>query len=136
MAMVWFPAVVVVNSNRVHVFALIFILLVVLLFAIFIAFAFVLLFRSHTHPGRVLHAGHHPYPAIDPPELVLARRLASGEIGEDEYHSRLDALHGRATAPPRPGKFETPFGESAPSRGPGPAEPASGLTRPGGAADS
>jgi uncharacterized membrane protein len=128
--MIWFPAVVVVNGNRVHLFALLFILLVVLLFGLFIALALVLLFRSHTLPGKVLHAGHHPYPVIDPPELILARRLAAGEIGEDEYHSRLDALHGRAPTPPRPAESEAPSGEPAPPRGSGPAEPASGITRP------
>jgi uncharacterized membrane protein len=134
--MVWFATVVVVNGNRVHFLALVFILLVVLLFVFFIGLAFFLLFRSHTHPGEVLHVGHHPYPEIDPPELILARRLAAGEIGEDEYHSRLDALHRRAATPPRPAGSAAPPGEPTPPRSAGPAEPASPITDPGGVADS
>jgi hypothetical protein len=134
--MVWFPAVVVLNNNRIHVFALLFILLVVLLCGLFLALGFVVLSRSHTHQGQVVHAGHHHYPEIDPPELILARRLAAGEIGEDEYHSRLDALHGRAATPPPPGGDGAPIGEPAPPRGPGPAEPANGTTHLGGVADS
>lgn len=36
------------------------------------------------------------------PEQVLAHRFARGEINLEEYHARLEALHGRG-APPRPG---------------------------------
>ena len=31
-------------------------------------------------------------PAVDPPDEVLKRRYAEGEIGEDEYQSRRAAL--------------------------------------------
>ncbi|MFE5586051.1 SHOCT domain-containing protein [Kitasatospora sp. NPDC056531] len=36
------------------------------------------------------------------PEQLLAERLARGEIDPDEYHTRLDALHGGG-APPASG---------------------------------
>ncbi|MGD0743303.1 MAG: SHOCT domain-containing protein [Acidimicrobiales bacterium] len=88
-------AVLVVNAHRAHILALLFIVLVVIFFVLFMALVVVVLFRSHAHPGR----SGHGEAAIDPPELVLARRLASGEIDAEEYHRRLDTLHGRVTPP-------------------------------------
>jgi putative membrane protein len=35
------------------------------------------------------------------PERILARRLAAGEIDAEEYHRRLDTLHGRDLTPSR-----------------------------------
>ncbi len=36
--------------------------------------------------------------AVPTPERILADRFARGEIDEDEYHQRLDALRDRARA--------------------------------------
>jgi len=85
------------NGVTVREFAVLVIALVVVLVAIFVVLAFVIISRAHPRAERVERASERP---IDPPELVLARRLAAGEIEEGEYRRRLDALHGRATPPP------------------------------------
>ena len=60
------------------------------------ALVVVVLFRSHAHPGR----SGHGEAAIDPPELVLARRLASGEIDAEEYRRLRDLIgSGRSDSP-------------------------------------
>ncbi|MGD1218389.1 SHOCT domain-containing protein [Streptomyces krungchingensis] len=58
----------------------------VLFWALIIAVA-VLLFRALDRPR-----GHTGTPATPPAEDILRERLARGEIDEDEYRRRLDAL--------------------------------------------
>lgn len=41
-------------------------------------------------------------PAVPPAEQILAERYARGEIGEEEYLSRLATLRGGAGVPPGP----------------------------------
>lgn len=38
---------------------------------------------------------------VDDPDMILAKRLARGEIDDEEYHARRDALHaqGRHSTP-------------------------------------
>ena len=43
--------------------------------------------------------GRESGPSPADPRRVLAERFARGEIDEDEFHSRLDALDGAGTAP-------------------------------------
>ena len=45
-----------------------------------------------------IRASRPPTPHTPDPERILAERLAAGEIDEDEYHRRLDALRGVAKA--------------------------------------
>lgn len=40
-----------------------------------------------------------PSPPPSDPKRILAGRFAAGEIGEDEYQRRLDALSGATKAP-------------------------------------
>ncbi|MGY1735059.1 SHOCT domain-containing protein [Geodermatophilus sp. SYSU D00684] len=53
----------------------------------------------------LMRTGGQPPPAPPRPtaEELLAERLARGEIGEDEYRSRLAALRGSSSAPRTPG---------------------------------
>jgi putative membrane protein len=41
-----------------------------------------------------IRASRSPTPHTTDPERILAQRFAAGEIDEDEYHRRLDALRG------------------------------------------
>ncbi|MGP8066510.1 MAG: SHOCT domain-containing protein [Acidimicrobiales bacterium] len=91
-----FPAVLATNATRVHLFALLFIVLVAALVIAFLVIAFVVIFRGHLRPAP----GEPAERPVDSPQLVLARRLASGEIDEDEYRRRLEALRGEEVPPP------------------------------------
>jgi len=90
------PAVLATNITRVHLFALLFIVLVAAIVVAFVVIAFVVIFRGRLRPAP----GEPADRPVDSPQLVLARRLASGEIGEDEYRRRLAALHGEGAPPP------------------------------------
>jgi len=93
---VLYQAVLIVNSTRVHLFALLFILLVLVLLAVLVGFGLVVIFRAYARNGRMKR----PFYRLDePPELILARRFASGAIGEEEYHRRIDALKSQETPP-------------------------------------
>ncbi|MFJ4205702.1 SHOCT domain-containing protein [Streptomyces sviceus] len=59
-----------------------------IIFWALIIMAAVLLFRTLNRPGE-----HTPTPAAPTPEDILRERLARGEIDEDDYRSRLNALH-------------------------------------------
>jgi uncharacterized membrane protein len=87
------PAVLATNITRVHLFALLFIVLVAAIVVAFVVIAFVVIFRGRLRPAP----GDRP---VDSPQLVLARRLASGEIDADEYRRRLAALHDEEAPPP------------------------------------
>jgi putative membrane protein len=63
-----------------------------ILFWALIITAAVLLFRALNRTHEHTHA-----PAAPTPERILADRLARGEIDEEEYRRRLNALH---TGPP------------------------------------
>ncbi|NBM14452.1 SHOCT domain-containing protein [Streptomyces sp. GC420] len=59
----------------------------ILFWALIITLA-VLLFRALNRPPE------HPHtPAVPTPEDILRERLARGEIDEDDYRRRLNALH-------------------------------------------
>ncbi|AQT76976.1 hypothetical protein B1K54_32275 [Streptomyces sp. fd1-xmd] len=66
--------------------------------------AAVVLFRALDRPHEDMHT-----PAAPTPEHILARRLARGEVDEDEYKRRLAALHTPAERPPA-----RPTGEPGP----------------------
>jgi putative membrane protein len=59
----------------------------ILFWALIITIA-VLLFRALNHPQERTHT-----PAAPSPEDILRERLARGEIDEDDYRRRLNALH-------------------------------------------
>lgn len=59
----------------------------ILFWALIITVA-VLLFRALNRPHEHTHS-----PAAPPPEQILADRFARGEIDEEEYRRRLNALH-------------------------------------------
>ncbi|MFI7413578.1 SHOCT domain-containing protein [Streptomyces sp. NPDC049627] len=60
-----------------------------ILFWTVIIAALVLLFRAVNGP----HEHTHTTPAAPTPEQILGERFARGEIDEEEYRRRLDALH-------------------------------------------
>ncbi|MGD0895506.1 MAG: SHOCT domain-containing protein [Acidimicrobiales bacterium] len=91
-----FPAVLATNATRVHLFALLFIVLVAAIVIAFLVIAFVVIFRGRLRPAP----GEPAERPVDSPQLVLARRLASGEIDDDEYRRRLAALRGEQVPPP------------------------------------
>ena len=45
-----------------------------------------------------IRASRPPAPQTPDPERILAQRFAAGEIDEDEYHRRLEALRGATKA--------------------------------------
>ena len=90
------PAVLATNITRVHLFALLFIVLVAAIVIAFLVIAFVVIFRGRLRPAP----GEPAERPVDSPQLVLARRLASGEIDDDEYRRRLAALRGEQVPPP------------------------------------
>lgn len=90
------PAVLAMNTTRVHLFALLFIVLVAAIVVAFVVIAFVVLFRGRLRPAPAAPADR----PVDSPQLVLARLLASGEIDADEYRRRLAALRGEKAPPP------------------------------------
>ena len=90
------PAVLATNITRVHLFALLFIVLVAAIVIAFLVIALVVIFRGRLRPAP----GEPAERPVDSPQLVLARRLASGEIDEDEYRRRLAALRGEQVPPP------------------------------------
>ncbi|MFF5159119.1 SHOCT domain-containing protein [Streptomyces sp. NPDC000348] len=54
--------------------------------------ALVLVFRAGNQPHEHLH--QHPHtPTAPTPKQILDERFARGEIDEDEYRRRLNALH-------------------------------------------
>ncbi|KOU74160.1 hypothetical protein ADK57_08240 [Streptomyces sp. MMG1533] len=59
-----------------------------ILFWALIITAALLLFRVVNRPQEHTHT-----PAVPTPKEILANRLARGEIDEDEYRRRLNALH-------------------------------------------
>ena len=63
-----------------------------ILFWALIITAAVMLFRALNRPHEHTHT-----PAVPTPEQILGERFARGEIDEEEYHRRLNALH---TGPP------------------------------------
>jgi len=85
------------GGSDVRAFALLFIFLAVALVAALVVLGFIVIYRAYGRAGKVRRPPARP---IEPPELVLARRFAAGEIDEDEYRRRLDALKVRATPPP------------------------------------
>jgi uncharacterized membrane protein len=86
----------VVNGARVHEFALLFIVLVLVICAILLALGFAVIFRAYARNSATKERASR---LGEPAELVLARRYASGVIDKDEYRRCLDALKGRATPP-------------------------------------
>ena len=91
-----FPAVLATNATRVHLSALLFIVLVAAIVIAFLVIVFVVIFRGRLRPAP----GEPAERPVDSPQLVLARRLASGEIDDDEYRRRLAALRGEQVPPP------------------------------------
>ncbi len=59
-----------------------------ILFWVVVIAAVVLLVRALNHPQEHTHT-----PVAPAPEDILRRRLARGEIDEDEYRRRLNTLH-------------------------------------------
>lgn len=59
-----------------------------ILFWALIITALVLLFRAVDRPHEHTHA-----PAAPTPQQILGERFARGEIDEEEYRRRLNALH-------------------------------------------
>ncbi|WP_406375561.1 SHOCT domain-containing protein [Streptomyces sp. NBC_00647] len=66
----------------------------ILFWALIITVA-VLLFRTLNQPQENTHV-----PATPSPQDILRERLARGEIDEDEYQRRLNALHARPLTKP------------------------------------
>ena len=64
--------------------------LTMLAFLALVAWGVFLVWRSTAHPRS--GGSEHQSPARQPPEEILAERLARGEIDADEYRARLDAL--------------------------------------------
>lgn len=86
-----------VNGAHVHQFALVFIILVVVIVAVLLILGLTVILRAYARTGKVEKPF---YRSDEPPELILARRFASGAIDKAEYQRRLDAVRGRAAPPP------------------------------------
>ncbi|MCQ9133013.1 SHOCT domain-containing protein [Streptomyces hilarionis] len=59
-----------------------------ILFWALVITALVLVFRAVNRPHEHTHA-----PAVPTPQQILGERFARGEIDEEEYRRRLEALH-------------------------------------------
>lgn len=58
-----------------------------------------LVFWGIVFVARLFLHGGPPESGPDSPERILARRFAEGEIDEEEFNRRLDALRNRARQP-------------------------------------
>jgi len=80
---------VVLGGGGIHWWGWLFMLLVTILFWGLRDLGVIYLARTLRHGGRPPTQLHSP---DDSPERILARRFATGEIDEDEFNRRLDAL--------------------------------------------
>ncbi len=80
------------QSKGVHLFALLFILLVLVICVVLVVFGLVVIFRAYKSNGRTNGSLSRPE---EPPELLLARRFDAGVIDESEYRRRLNELRSR-----------------------------------------